>query len=356
MSTPRTLLIAGPLPPPKGGVSVHIDRLMALVRGAGFAVELIDESPVRKPNVFNVRGLNVFRYLGRFLRSDIVHVHSSVDVFRLSHVVTAWLLRRPVVITLHSWRPRGWLSRRLHRWAFRRALRVIAVSQRIADEILAELTSEQQALSDWIAVRPAFIPPHLDRESALPAHLGDWITQQRLAERHIIASNAYQLDQFEDNDIYGTDLCISMMHTLVYQQRMPVALIFNVASLAKGKDTFSKYQRLIKELKLEQHVLLINEPDLSFVRLLDETDLSVRATNTDGDALSIREALFLAKPVIASDVAVRPEGTHIFQNRNVTSFVSTTQKVVDALMRGDTAPALDTDDSEQFYLQLYTLA
>lgn len=344
MNSPLRLLIAGPLPPPKGGVSVHIARLLKLIEQAGYSVEVIDESPQRKAGVFNVRGLNVVRYLARFLRSDLVHVHSSVDLLRVTHAITAWTLRRPYLVTLHSWRPRGWLSRKLHRWVFRQARCVVCASEAIALEVE---TAHK-------VVRPAFIPPDVSQEQALPDSLSGWLAHQRDMNRRVIASNAYQLDEFEGQDIYGTDLCISMMHTLVYKKRLPVALIFNVASLGSGRQTYERYQRLIKDLQLEEYVLLTNETALSFVTLLDQTDLSVRATNTDGDALSIREALFLSRPVIASDVTSRPEGTRLFKSRDVTSLVASVEGVLGALSANRAAHAETTDDSEQFYQQLYT--
>ena len=46
------------------------------------------------------------------------------------------------------------------------------------------------------------------------------------------------------------------------------------------------------------------------------SDLTLRATNTDGDALSIRESLFLNTPIIASNATSRPTGTIVFDSRS----------------------------------------
>jgi len=61
--------------------------------------------------------------------------------------------------------------------------------------------------------------------------------------------------------------------------------------------------------------LLLNE-NLSFVRLIEKSDIVLRPTNTDGDALTIREALYLNKTIIASDVVNRPSGTILFKSRD----------------------------------------
>jgi glycosyltransferase involved in cell wall biosynthesis len=46
--------------------------------------------------------------------------------------------------------------------------------------------------------------------------------------------------------------------------------------------------------------------------LLRAADVFVRPTRADGDAVSVREALALGRPVVASDAAARPEGTLCF--------------------------------------------
>lgn len=58
-------------------------------------------------------------------------------------------------------------------------------------------------------------------------------------------------------------------------------------------------------------------------------DMFIRPTNTDGDALSIREALTLKKPAIASNVCKRPEGTVLFENRNIDDLYSKTIRMID---------------------------
>ena len=40
--------------------------------------------------------------------------------------------------------------------------------------------------------------------------------------------------------------------------------------------------------------------------MLRLTDVLLKPTNTDGDAISVREALYLGVPVVASDVVERP--------------------------------------------------
>jgi glycosyltransferase involved in cell wall biosynthesis len=47
------------------------------------------------------------------------------------------------------------------------------------------------------------------------------------------------------------------------------------------------------------------------LRALNESDLCLRTTLYDGDALSVREALHLGVPVIGTRTVLRPPGVHL---------------------------------------------
>jgi glycosyltransferase involved in cell wall biosynthesis len=81
-------------------------------------------------------------------------------------------------------------------------------------------------------------------------------------------------------------------------------------------DYFEKMQNLVKKYNLEDNFHFYTKP-VAYPAVINMCDLFIRPTNTDGDALSIIEALTLQKPTIASDVCRRPEGTILFKNRNV---------------------------------------
>jgi len=80
-------------------------------------------------------------------------------------------------------------------------------------------------------------------------------------------------------------------------------------------------------LNLNENFFLIHEK-LSFVKLMQESDIIVRPTNTDGDSLTIREALFLNKEILTSDVTERPIGVKLFQNRNINDFEIQLEKLL----------------------------
>jgi hypothetical protein len=75
------------------------------------------------------------------------------------------------------------------------------------------------------------------------------------------------------------------------------------------------------------------------VAILETSDLFLRATNTDGDATSLREALALDVPVAASDASPRPEGVVLFRKRDTRDM---RRAVAECLARGSHPHRLET--------------
>jgi glycosyltransferase involved in cell wall biosynthesis len=61
---------------------------------------------------------------------------------------------------------------------------------------------------------------------------------------------------------------------------------------------------------------------------MQSSDIMLRTTWYDGDAISVREALQLGVPVIASDNGMRPEGTHLIPARNLDALVAIAEKIL----------------------------
>ena len=159
------------------------------------------------------------------------------------------------------------------------------------------------------------------------------------------------LEIFKNEDLYGLDICIDAVNKLK-KEGYPVSFIFNVASTDKLKELYLNYQLKINELGLTDDFLLINEK-LSFVKLIERTDIVLRPTNTDGDALTVREALFLGKPVVASDIVERPAGTTLFSTRNADDMVIKLKLIIkDNTKAGSERNNESKADYHEFYKNL----
>ncbi len=301
------ILLVGPLPPPIGGVSIHLKRLSFLLENE-FEIDYIDESHRIKEKYFNVRSLRFFQYFKKIAWSDLIYIHSGGKILKFFHIVIGKIFFKKIIITIHSYPFTSTPGFKfLDKFFFNLSNLIIVVNQDILDQL--ELSSKK------CIVQPAFIPPDMEEEISLPASVSDWIDERKDNGKSIICANAWQLKTFKDQDLYGLDMCIEVAEQII-GQGYKISFIFIVSSLEKYREKYLYYQSIIKKNNLSEDFLLLNQ-NLSFVKLIEKSDIVLRPTNTDGDALTVREALFLGKPVIASNIVSRPRGTILFKTRDV---------------------------------------
>ena len=159
-----------------------------------------------------------------------------------------------------------------------------------------------------------FLPPSLENEDELPNELEEILEKNKNKENKIVISNAYRLDWHNNEDLYGFDLLLKVAKT-VKKNKLKIFIVLIISSGEENTSLLKKYNNQINNENLSSVVVLLPYA-VSFVKLILRSDLVIRATNTDGDSLSIREALHLKIPVIASDVVERPSGTILFKNRD----------------------------------------
>lgn len=336
----KKILLIGPYPPPFGGVSVHIKRLGSLMSGT-FDIDIIDETRTKKDKIFNIRSWNIFKYLQKVFAADIVHIHSGKFILRLLHFLTASAFFKKKVITIHGYEPgRGDKIRTVDKIILNNCKRIVFVSKELAEAFG----------SKKYFIREAFLPPDLGEEPELPADLAGWIEKKKMSGDIICVANAWRLDRHNNEDLYGLDLCI-MAAKKLKELNSKAVFIFIVCDNT-GAISIEKYKQQIKDFELEECFLLLESP-LSFVKLINKADVVLRPTNTDGDALTVREGLFFGKVVVASDVTLRPANTKLFRNRDSASLA----KAIAGVKKHDqenTGPASDVSESITAYMQFYT--
>jgi hypothetical protein len=146
---------------------------------------------------------------------------------------------------------------------------------------------------------PAFIPPL--HEKKLDLSVIDKIQAVKSKYRFVCCSNAYSFTWDKNGEeIYG------ILQLIRVFTRLPQ--FFLIIS-----DPSGAYNHYLNEKKIliPENVFVISfEHD--FYEILKSSDLFIRNTTTDGDSLSVKEALFLGKNVIASDVVDRPKGCNLY--------------------------------------------
>jgi glycosyltransferase involved in cell wall biosynthesis len=335
MKKPKVLLI-GPYTA-IGGVSMHIKRLAALIQ-KDFDFDFVDESPECTPGIFHLRSGNLFKYISLLNNAEIVHVHTSIWWIRGFHLFWAKLLGKKIVVSFHALlelqnSPHIEWIKSYAKWANK----IIVVNQEMV-ELLDNPKTQ---------VKEAFLPPDLNSELNLPKELEEVLQQN--SDKKIIVSNAFRLDLHNNEDLYGLDLMVDVA-ARIKSENLPYKIVFVVASKDDKYGFLKINQERIEKENLQEQIEIFNHP-ISFVKLVDKADLVVRATNTDGDALTIREALYLQRPIIASDAVQRPEGTFTFQNRNSSDLF---EKIHQTLQNSTNEKISQIGDSyRDFYLNLY---
>lgn len=336
--------LIGSYPPPHGGQSVHIQSLLRHLRSEGLDARVLNtgsNKAVREAAVVNIasaRSLLSTLLLGPRFRLLHVHVSSADDYGKLVPVAIAARLRGSRwLATIHS----GNSVDRLRKTTAPRRTASGAVLAR-ADKIICVNSTIREGLSDL--VRPAsmvVIPPFsLDfRGSSLPPQLEQFFADHSPV---LSCSGLYE-------PLYGFDQAVALM--IRVREVYPNAGLLLIGDLKRSEWCLE----LISRLGLEKHVKpcgsLGHEECLAAIQ---RSMLFLRPTRHDGDSLSVREALALRVPVVASATDFRPEGVTLYRSGVLEDLAA---KVLSVLDREGGDPARAGPANDKGYLhqirQLY---
>jgi hypothetical protein len=287
--------------------------------------------------------LNLFEYLKKIRNAEILFIHSGNRLFKKLHILAGKLFGKKVIITIHGYgKKRSFLFRLYDQLIFNLANKIILVNP----EIRQKLNLNEKK----IVIKNAFLPPILSEEPKLSNLIETRLIESRKQNKTIICANASRLDSYNGEDLYGLDIAVEATKKLV-DEGIQVDLIYIVSSLDTGEDRFQKAQHLIQQYQMQSSFLLINEKT-SFVKLIEQSDMVIRPTNTDGDSLTIREGLYLNKIVLASDVVQRPEGTKLFKTRDAEDLFEKMKSFITQQNNNDNLTTKAPVEIEQFYSTL----
>jgi glycosyltransferase involved in cell wall biosynthesis len=290
------VLLIGPLPPPHGGISVHVSGIERHLVAAGIACRVLDMSLVRPGFAF---GWLVLRHA---LLGWTLHFHTN------GHNAKSWLLalgcglagqsRGGCILTLHSGMSPGYLSaarlwrRKLAAFTCSLYRQVICVSPEIRNGLLLLGLESRRA-----EVLPAFLST--ERIAVAPeAGLQAWIGRHR----PLLSTVLFFRPE------YGFALLVTGLARL--SRQYPA---FGCLVMGRGEQRAEAEDR-VREAGLEENILLLGDVDHdACLALMSACDVFLRPTLEDGDSISVREALSLGVPVVASRVGARPAGAILFQ-------------------------------------------
>lgn len=312
----------GPYPPPHGGVQTNLVAIREYLRARGIGCAVINITRHRREEADEIYypksawGLiyNLFRR-----RYDIVHLHIGgimpLRVLALALACTSvpWA---KTILTFHSG---GYPSSSEGKVARRRSLRgfvlrrfnfVIGVNQEIIDFYL------KLGIPEW---RARLIPPHSVALTKIARQLEEPLASFFAEHERILVSVCGLEPEY--------DIGRQIEAVAQVLQKFPDT---GLAIIGSG-SLESSLREQIRAGPYGRNVLLCGDvPHEVTLRAIADSNVLLRTTLYDGDAISIREALYLGTPVIATDNGMRPGGVDLVPIGNTDALADAIQRRLDA--------------------------
>lgn len=308
------VLLIGSYPPPHGGVSVHVRTLRQRLKQHGIACRVLNVDPraAKSPGYLTIRNpwdlFSMLLYHAR--RGWLFHVHTNGANLK------SWLIALAAglvgsasagrVLTLHSGLLPDYLNGRIWRRSIARKVCslydfIIAVNGQIRDTLVSLRSPPER-----MCVLPAFLRPSTV-PGQIPPQVETWL---RKHSPRLCAPLFFRPE-------YGFNL---LLRAAAEIRKSHPGVGFVIMGSGEGQD---QARESLQHYGLEECVLLTGDlQHAACLSLMARSDLLVRATFIDGDAISVREALALGTPVVASDVVPRPEGALTFRTGDLINLVS----------------------------------
>jgi glycosyltransferase involved in cell wall biosynthesis len=326
MKKTKSVAEIGVYPPPAGGISVHVERLCDYLEQKQIPFIIYDgngESGEKNRAVVPIPQIEKWSWKYLFQKNeDIIHNH----FLRWQMRFTLSLLKlkgKKIVHTIHSLRNDGgnlgFAQRMMVYLTGMLSDHFVAVSEEIKEKLLELRIPERK-----ISVIPAFIPPTTDLKAdikRIPSYILELFDQYP----QVIVANGGVGNLYNGDELHGLDLCIDMFSKLARENKQ-VGFIFCITHIV-DQDLLERYEERLAAHGLADRFLLVHEK-IPFYPLIQKAALFVRPTVSDGDAISIREALYVGTPTVASDVVKRPNGVVTFANRDADDFTKTCREVL----------------------------
>lgn len=273
------IIIIGTLPPPIGGVSIYNKRLYDYLQNN----ELVDA------DFIDYKRNEISQVLSAVMHHKIIYLNCSSSRFKIFLAIISRFFNKKFIVTFH-----GNLER--HQWSVNLLDKMILKLATLTIVLNRQSLDYALRYSRKVLLGTAFIPPSVKEE--LSPEVRDLVLSCRKKYKVVCASNAHNVSfDKSGNEIYQVRFLLDL-----FSQLSDCCIILS--------DPSGMYSNYLKQhnVDIPRNVLVIKITH-SFFELLKETDVMLRITTTDGDSISVREALYLNKIVIASNVVDRPPGT-----------------------------------------------
>lgn len=325
MTDRMRVLQLGPFPPPNGGVQTNLKAIHDMLLERGHEPSVIALTRASRvdgvPNAHKPRSAFQLLKLLLTLKSDVVHFHLGGNfTTRLAvlMLVCGLLPGRRLVVTFHSGgyaREFASCARRLslRGFAFRSADHVIGVNSQ-----MLEMFRSFGVTEDRMSLILPFVLEKPHPATIVPEHLAAFVEK---CDPLILSVSGLEPE-------YNVALQIDSMPAVV--ERFPRA---GLMILGSGSIENEIREHIHRQEGVTNIFLAGDVEHAAALKLIERADVMMRPTRYDGDAICIREALFLNTPVVATDNGMRPDGTHLISSKPDTEELSA--KVIEVLGNGN---------------------
>jgi len=338
----------GAVPPPIGGITVYIKRMKDFLDSKNIVNQVWDYSKIKKneDNVVNVWFPFIPFYYA--INKDIKIIHYHIVGTKTKNYIgffnRNFFKKRKKILTIHG----------ACEGLFDRNRKLICKSLNSFDVIICMTNDDKKYLIENgitidVYVIPAFIPPTIKEQEIkeISSDVWNFINDHK----PIISANASNIGFYNQQDLYGIDMCIDLCANL--KKEYPhIGFIFSLPSINDYEYFKAMKQRIIKN-GIEDNFLFFTKP-CQLYPILMKSDAFVRPTNTDGDAISIREALYLKIPTVASDVISRQKETIVFTNRDIVDFTLKVKNILNNYAKyKNKLDSLSIEDNSEKVMMVY---
>jgi glycosyltransferase involved in cell wall biosynthesis len=257
---PLEIALVGTYPPPYGGRSIHVQRLKDRLEKEGTKVTVYNLGRGKNASDKNIVSLDIRKGILRYLifgKQDIIHYHGSNWKLRVI-IGMLGLFGKKSVISLHSnvalkdaIMHGSWLRRWLIRFALRRTSFVVVLNSMLKDLVLSLGVKRER-----VEIIPSFLPPLIKQEEIAKIPQGVW----DFIDSHgpIISANAFRISFYNEEDVYGLDLCIDLCAELKsnYPQ---IGFVFCIPDIG-DHEYFQSMKQRIGSRSIENNFLFMTQP------------------------------------------------------------------------------------------------
>lgn len=310
------ILIIGKKPLPIGGVTVHVERLAEWLDKMDYCYDFYDL------NRFSIKSI-----LSDIFKHKYIHLHTSSPIFRFLISILCKIFRSNLIITYH-----GNIGR------YNKILNLfdcLSIFLSYYPIVLNERSYEVALKWNKRSLLQSAYLPIVNIKDDLSLYTKTKLQFMKDNYQFVLCTNAFNWSLDKNGDeIY----CISFL-VRFFSQHTNWALIIS--------DPSGNCKKQIKQIP--ENILFVDYPH-TFINVLQQSDCFLRYTLTDGDSLSVHEAISFCVPVIATDVVSRPNGVLTVRLNDANDL----ECAINSLLHNPKTSKVNTKtpDIIQFYLNL----